>query len=124
MAAARGARLAAWGARLRRGVAACRRAVPPPGPLAAAVAGVALAGAGAAWYHGRGNVAAPAAGLTVLAQAAGRAEAAGKPSLRKRRFAQFSSLELGGECYMTPRDFLFSVMFERLDRELSLVFQN
>lgn len=57
-------------------------------------------------------------------QAAGRAEAAGKPSLRKRRFAQFSSLELGGECYMTPRDFLFSVMFERLDRELSLVFQN
>ncbi|XP_016007662.2 calcium uptake protein 2, mitochondrial [Rousettus aegyptiacus] len=120
MAAARGARLAAWGARLRRGVAACRRAVPPPGPLAAAVAGVALAGAGAAWYHGRGNVAAPAAGLTVLAQAAGRAEAAGKPSLRKRRFAQFSSLELGGECYMTPRDFLFSVMFERLDRKTSV----
>lgn len=78
-------------------MAACRRAVPPPGPLAAAVAGVALAGAGAAWYHGRGNVAAPAAGLTVLAQAAGRAEAAGKPSLRKRRFAQFSSLELDGK---------------------------
>nr|KAF6428067.1 mitochondrial calcium uptake 2 [Rousettus aegyptiacus] len=52
--------------------------------------------------------------------AAGRAEAAGKPSLRKRRFAQFSSLELGGECYMTPRDFLFSVMFERLDRKTSV----
>ncbi|XP_023386471.1 calcium uptake protein 2, mitochondrial isoform X2 [Pteropus vampyrus] len=120
MASARGARLAAWGARLRRGVAACRRAVPSPGPLAAAVAGVALAGAGAAWYHGRGNVAAPAASLTVLAQTAGRGEVTGKLSLRKQRFMQFSSLEHGGECYMTPRDFLFSVMFEHLERKTSV----
>lgn len=37
---------------------------------------------------------------------------------------QFSSLEHDGECYMTPRDFLFSVMFEHLERELFLVFQD
>ncbi|XP_038948906.1 calcium uptake protein 2, mitochondrial isoform X2 [Rattus norvegicus] len=30
---------------------------------------------------------------------------------------QFSSLEHDGEYYMTPRDFLFSVMFERMDRK-------
>lgn len=68
MAAAAGARLAAWGERLRRGFAAGRRAWLGPGPVAAAVAGVAVAGAGAAWYHGRVNVAAPQGSLTVLAQ--------------------------------------------------------
>lgn len=41
-----------------------------------------------------------------------------KLSLRKQRFMQFSSLEHEGEYYMTPRDFLFSVMFEQLEREL------
>lgn len=68
MAAARGVQLATWGARLWRGLAASRQAVLSPGPLAAAVAGVALAGAGAAWHHGRVNVAAPEGSLTVLAQ--------------------------------------------------------
>ena len=67
-AAAGGARLAAWGGRLRRGLAAGRRAWPSSGPVAAAVVGVALAGAGATWYHGRVNVAAPQGGLTVVAQ--------------------------------------------------------
>lgn len=70
MAAAAGscARLAAWGGRLRRGLAASRRALPSPGPLAAAVAGAALAGVGAAWHHSRVSVAARDGSLTVSAQ--------------------------------------------------------
>nr|XP_031540538.1 calcium uptake protein 2, mitochondrial isoform X4 [Vicugna pacos] len=43
----------------------------------------------------------------------------GKSSLRKQRFLQFASLEHEGECYMTPRDFLFSVMFEHIERLVS-----
>ncbi|KAI5931903.1 Calcium uptake protein 2, mitochondrial [Manis javanica] len=121
MAAARGARLAAWGGRLRRGLAAGQRVLPSPRPLAAAVAGVALAGAGAAWYHGRVNVAAPEGCLSVLAQKnVDCGEMIGKLSLRKQRFMQFSSLEYGGEYYMTPRDFLFSVMFEQMERKTSV----
>ncbi|XP_020736741.1 calcium uptake protein 2, mitochondrial isoform X2 [Odocoileus virginianus] len=120
MAAAGGARLAALGERLRRGFAAGRRAWPGPGPVAAAVAGVAVAGAGAAWYHGRVNVAAPQGNLTVLAQrSVNSGEITGKPSPRKQRFMQFSSLEYGGEYYMTPRDFLFSVMFDHIQRLIS-----
>lgn len=70
MAAAAGscARLAAWGGKLRRGLAVSRQAVRSPGPLAAAVAGAALAGAGAAWHHSRVNVAARDGSLTVSAQ--------------------------------------------------------
>uniref|UniRef100_A0A3Q2HND0 Mitochondrial calcium uptake 2 n=1 Tax=Equus caballus TaxID=9796 RepID=A0A3Q2HND0_HORSE len=120
-AAARGSRLAAWGGRLRRGVAAGRRALPSPGPVAAAVAGVALAGAGVAWYHGRATVAAPEGSLTVFAQKnIDYGEMMGKLSLRKQRFMQFSSLEYEGEYYMTPRDFLFSVMFEQMERKTSV----
>jgi Ca2+-binding EF-hand superfamily protein len=87
--------------------------------LAAAVAGVALAGTGAAWLHGRVNVAPREGSLTVLAQRndCGPRE---KFSLRKQRFMQFSSLEHEGEYYMTPRDFLFSVMFEQLERKTSV----
>nr|XP_019571234.1 PREDICTED: calcium uptake protein 2, mitochondrial [Rhinolophus sinicus] len=121
MAAARGVRLAAWGARLRRGLAAGRSGVPGPGPLAAAVAGVALTGAGVAWHHGRVNVTAPEGSLTVLAQKSGDSrDMMGKLSLRKQRFMQFSSLEHNGEFYMTPRDFLFSVMFEHMERKTSV----
>uniref|UniRef100_A0A2I3HJA3 Mitochondrial calcium uptake 2 n=1 Tax=Nomascus leucogenys TaxID=61853 RepID=A0A2I3HJA3_NOMLE len=124
MAAAAGscARLAAWGGRLRRGLAVSRQALRSPGPLAAAVAGAALAGAGAAWHHSRVNVAARDGSLTVSAQK--NVEhgiiCIGKPSLRKQRFMQFSSLEHEGEYYMTPRDFLFSVMFEQMERELGI----
>uniref|UniRef100_K7EW11 Mitochondrial calcium uptake 2 n=1 Tax=Pongo abelii TaxID=9601 RepID=K7EW11_PONAB len=124
MAAAAGscARLAAWGGRLRRGLAVSREAVRSPGPLAAAVAGAALAGAGAAWHHSRVNVAARDGSLTVSAQK--NVEhgiiCIGKPSLRKQRFMQFSSLEHEGEYYMTPRDFLFSVMFEQMERKTSV----
>lgn len=116
-AAGRSARLAAWGGRLRRGLAASRQAVPSPGALAAAVAGVALAGAGAAWHHGRVSVAARESSLTVLAQKNVDYGAIEKVSLRKQRFMQFSSLEHEGEYYMTPRDFLFSVMFEQMERK-------
>ncbi|TKC49046.1 hypothetical protein EI555_002244 [Monodon monoceros] len=105
---------------MRRGLAGGRRAWPSSGPVAAAVVGVALAGAGAAWYHGRVNMAAPQGGLTVVAQHASEksvdsGEMKGKPSPRKQRFMQFSSLEHGGEYYMTPRDFLFSVMFDQIE---------
>lgn len=40
-----------------------------------------------------------------------------KLSIRKKRFMQFASLEYEGEYYMTPRDFLFSVMFDKLGRK-------
>ncbi|XP_070265403.1 calcium uptake protein 2, mitochondrial isoform X4 [Myotis yumanensis] len=111
-AAVRSARLVAWGERLRRGVAA--------GPVAASLAGVALAGVGVAWYHGLVNVAAPQGRHSVLAQKNGDCgKMIKKLSLRKQRFMQFSSLEHEGEYYMTPRDFLFSVMFEHMERLIS-----
>uniref|UniRef100_A0A2K5CFE7 Mitochondrial calcium uptake 2 n=1 Tax=Aotus nancymaae TaxID=37293 RepID=A0A2K5CFE7_AOTNA len=116
-AAGSGARLAAWGGRLRRGLAASRRAVPSPCSLAAAVAGAALGGAGAAWHHSRVNVAARERSLTVSPQKNVEHGIIGKLSLRKQRFMQFSSLEHEGEYYMTPRDFLFSVMFEQIERK-------
>uniref|UniRef100_A0A8C9U8E4 Mitochondrial calcium uptake 2 n=1 Tax=Serinus canaria TaxID=9135 RepID=A0A8C9U8E4_SERCA len=34
------------------------------------------------------------------------------------RFMHFASLEYEGEYYMTPRDFLFSVMFDQVERKL------
>ncbi|XP_029792818.1 calcium uptake protein 2, mitochondrial isoform X1 [Suricata suricatta] len=120
-AAVRSARLMAWGGRLRRGVSAGRRALPGPSPLAAAVASVALAGTGVAWYHGRVNLGAPRGSLTVLAQkTVDPGEIGEKLSLCKQRFMQFSSLEHEGEYYMTPRDFLFSVMFEQMERKTSV----
>ncbi|KAM6179041.1 calcium uptake protein 2, mitochondrial [Rhynchocyon petersi] len=120
MAAAAGRRapLAAWGGLLRRALAAGRRAVPGPAPLAGSVAGAALTGAGIAWYKGRLSLAAPDGSLTVLAQKnVDPDELVGKLTLRKQRFMQFSSLEYEGEYYMTPRDFLFSVMFEQMERK-------
>ncbi|XP_003796754.1 calcium uptake protein 2, mitochondrial [Otolemur garnettii] len=119
-AARSGARWAAWGGRLRRGFAAGRAAAPSPGPLAAAVAGAALAGAAAAWHHSRVNVAAREGSLTVSAKKNADPGVVDKSSLRKQRFMQFSSLEHEGEYYMTPRDFLFSVMFEQVERKTSV----
>ncbi|XP_030056166.1 calcium uptake protein 2, mitochondrial isoform X2 [Microcaecilia unicolor] len=40
-----------------------------------------------------------------------------KQSIRKQRFMKFASLEYEGEYYMTPRDFLFSVIFEQMERK-------
>ncbi|XP_064573496.1 calcium uptake protein 2, mitochondrial isoform X3 [Zonotrichia leucophrys gambelii] len=38
--------------------------------------------------------------------------------LRKHRFMHFASLEYEGEYYMTPRDFLFSVMFDQVEHNM------
>ncbi|XP_024436596.1 calcium uptake protein 2, mitochondrial isoform X3 [Desmodus rotundus] len=120
-AAAWSSRLAAWGSRLLRGVNAGPQAVRASGSVAASVASVALTGAGVAWYHGHVNVAGPQGRLTVLAQEnASCGKMMEKLSLRKQRFMQFSSLEHEGEYYMTPRDFLFSVMFEHIERKTSV----
>ncbi|XP_053519472.1 calcium uptake protein 2, mitochondrial isoform X3 [Artibeus jamaicensis] len=120
-AAVRVSRLAAWCSRLLRGVTAGSQAVRASGWVAASAASVTLAGAGVAWYHFRVNVAAPQGGFTVLAQEnASYGKMMEKLSLRKQRFMQFSSLEHEGEYYMTPRDFLFSVMFEHIERKTSV----
>ncbi|XP_067889742.1 calcium uptake protein 2, mitochondrial [Heterodontus francisci] len=39
----------------------------------------------------------------------------GYAATRKQRFKQFASIEYEGEIYMTPRDFLFSVILEDMD---------
>ncbi|OCT96103.1 calcium uptake protein 2, mitochondrial [Xenopus laevis] len=55
--------------------------------------------------------------LTVLAQKEdANDEAKENQSIRKQRFMQFASLKYEGDYYMTPRDFLFSVMFEQMER--------
>uniref|UniRef100_A0A4X2LUZ7 Mitochondrial calcium uptake 2 n=1 Tax=Vombatus ursinus TaxID=29139 RepID=A0A4X2LUZ7_VOMUR len=116
--ARRAALIATWGSCLRRGLAEGRRALPRPGPLAVAVAGAAMAGVGAVWYKGRLDLAASGC-LTVFAQKSDNDEMAEKVSIRKQRFMQFSSLEYEGEYYMTPRDFLYSVMFDQIERLIS-----
>ncbi|KAL8190991.1 UNVERIFIED_CONTAM: Calcium uptake protein 2, mitochondrial [Gekko kuhli] len=40
-----------------------------------------------------------------------------KLCIRKKRFMQFASVQYDGEYYMTPRDFLFSVMFDKPRRK-------
>ncbi|XP_068037443.1 calcium uptake protein 2, mitochondrial [Anomalospiza imberbis] len=118
---------AAW----RAAVAAAARA-PLRGRLAAmrpprsqrrpsawgAAAAAALVGGGclAACYSGR-----PRAFPTVLAQKEDviHADVDERLSLRKHRFMHFASLEYEGEHYMTPRDFLFSVMFDQVERKAS-----
>ncbi|KAF1411442.1 Calcium uptake protein 2, mitochondrial, partial [Spheniscus humboldti] len=85
-------------------------------------AAAALVGGGslAACYSGR-----PGVFPTVLAQKEDviNVERDERLSLRKHRFMHFASVEYEGECYMTPRDFLFSVMFDQVERKLFL-FQN
>ncbi|KAM5181128.1 calcium uptake protein 2, mitochondrial [Mantella aurantiaca] len=98
---------AAGGPGLRSGRSAARLA---------AVAGVGGVCGGLWLVKGRGE---PAAGLmTVCAQKEEVAdEVKEKQSLRKLRFLQFASLVYDGENFMTPRDFLFSVMFENVQRK-------
>uniref|UniRef100_A0A8D0C0V9 Mitochondrial calcium uptake 2 n=1 Tax=Salvator merianae TaxID=96440 RepID=A0A8D0C0V9_SALMN len=119
---------AAWRAALA-GVArgTWRRGVPVLSPVrthkrggsrwlstAALVGGSALAGCFRGWsgQEGTGGF------VTVLAQKEDNMdeEMAEKLSIRKKRFMQFASLEYEGEYYMTPRDFLFSVMFDKPGR--------
>ncbi|XP_069825930.1 calcium uptake protein 2, mitochondrial isoform X2 [Dendropsophus ebraccatus] len=84
-------------------------------------AGVALAGAGAV-YTGlllvkKSGYRSPGV-MRVCAQSEVTVdETQEKQSLRKQRFMHFASLEYDGEYYMTPRDFLFSVMFESLQHK-------
>ncbi|XP_069739629.1 calcium uptake protein 2, mitochondrial isoform X2 [Phaenicophaeus curvirostris] len=97
------------------GLRAARNRRPPPGW---SVAAAALLGGGSlvASYGGR-------AGLcpVVLAQKEDVSNAEGdeRLSLRKHRFMHFASLEYEGEYYMTPRDFLFSVVFDEVERKAS-----
>lgn len=48
-------------------------------------------------------------------------EMAEKLCIRKKRFMQFASVHYDGEYYMTPRDFLFSVMFDKPGRKLPVI---
>lgn len=48
-------------------------------------------------------------------------EMAEKLCIRKKRFMQFASVQYNEEYYMTPRDFLFSVMFDKPGRKLPLL---
>ncbi|XP_074939518.1 calcium uptake protein 2, mitochondrial isoform X2 [Phalacrocorax aristotelis] len=86
---------------------------PPSWRLAAALVG---GGSLAACYSGR-----PGVFPAVLAQKEDviNAERDERLSLRKHRFMHFASLEYEGEYYMTPRDFLFSVMFDQVERMIS-----
>ncbi|XP_028582152.1 calcium uptake protein 2, mitochondrial [Podarcis muralis] len=91
---------------------------PRAGPwlaTAALVGGGALVGFGGGWSGQGGSD----GFLTVLAQKEDNVdeEMAEKLSIRKQRFMQFASLEYEGEYYMTPRDFLFSVMFDKSGRK-------
>ncbi|XP_078513216.1 calcium uptake protein 2, mitochondrial [Lissotriton helveticus] len=95
-----------------------RRVLWPKAPV---VGGV-LLGVGVSWYSltsARGGES-PGRRATVRAQADGDAsdEMAEKQSIRKQRFRQFASLEYEGEYYMTPRDFLLSVMFDNVQRKV------
>ncbi|XP_075054957.1 calcium uptake protein 2, mitochondrial [Mixophyes fleayi] len=116
--------MAAWrsaiSALARRWVARGAPGIRMP-PSAARVAGAALVGAGAVcsgMLLVRGNQYWGPGALSVCAQSDEVVdEAQEKQSLRKQRFMQFSSLEYDGEYYMTPRDFLFSVMFEKVQRK-------
>ncbi|XP_051464323.1 calcium uptake protein 2, mitochondrial isoform X2 [Apus apus] len=82
------------------------------------VAAAALVGGGslAACYSGRAGVF-----PTVLAQKEDviSVEKDERLFLRKHRFMHFASLEYEGEYYMTPRDFLFSVVFDQVERKAS-----
>ncbi|MEE6472674.1 hypothetical protein FKM82_009690 [Ascaphus truei] len=132
--------MAAWRASL---TGAVRRLVALGGPVsrrslsAGRLSGAALAGAAAVYcgtllvkrceWQGTGL-------LTVCAQAETLDNEKGKnrkgeekedindteekQSIRKQHFMQFASLEYEGEHYMTPRDFLFSVMFEQVERKM------
>ncbi|NXU49593.1 MICU2 protein, partial [Turnix velox] len=121
-------KMAAWRAALAMGARALLRGrlsglrpprsqrSPPSWRVAAALLG---GGSLVACYSGR-----PGVFPTVLAQKEDviNEERDERLSLRKHRFMHFASLEYEGEYYMTPRDFLFSVMFDQVERKL--LFQN
>nr|XP_033804565.1 calcium uptake protein 2, mitochondrial isoform X2 [Geotrypetes seraphini] len=104
---------------LRRGLSGLR-------PRGRSATGLLLVlGGGVAWFDGRWAwsdrwKSVDGGGLqffTVWAQKEDADEMAEKQSIRKQRFMKFASLEYDGEYYMTPRDFLFSVIFEQMERK-------
>ncbi|XP_053943209.1 calcium uptake protein 2, mitochondrial [Cuculus canorus] len=118
MAAWRAALVASGRAALRGRLAGLRTARSPRSSSGWRVAAAALLGGGSlvASYGGRAGLC-PA----VLAQKEDISNAEGdeRLSLRKHRFMHFASLEYEGEHYMTPRDFLFSVVFDEVERKAS-----
>ncbi|NXX44585.1 MICU2 protein, partial [Tricholaema leucomelas] len=112
MAAWRAALVAVVRAPLRGRLAGLRPPRSQRRPPSWRVIAAALVGGGslAARYSGQ-----PVVFPTVLAQKEDviNVEADERLSLRKHRFMQFASLEYEGEYYMTPRDFLFSVVFDQ-----------
>uniref|UniRef100_A0A4W4HCP0 EF-hand domain-containing protein n=1 Tax=Electrophorus electricus TaxID=8005 RepID=A0A4W4HCP0_ELEEL len=79
------------------------------------VVGCVIAGFIRHHYEARWTVLYP----TVLAEDTKREETPAPPvSMRRVRFHQFASVTYEQESYMTPRDFLYSVMLEGVDRKL------
>ncbi|NXV30021.1 MICU2 protein, partial [Rissa tridactyla] len=124
-------KMAAWRAALAAGVRAPLRGRlaglrpprsqrRPPSWRVATAAALLGGGSLAACYSAR-----PVVFPTVLAQKEDviNEERDERLFLRKHRFMHFASLEYEGEYYMTPRDFLFSVMFDQVERK-SCLFQN
>ncbi|XP_063187240.1 calcium uptake protein 2, mitochondrial [Chroicocephalus ridibundus] len=120
-------KMAAWRAALAAGVRAPLRGRlaglrpprsqrRPPSWRVATAAALLGAGSLAACYSAR-----PVVFPTVLAQKEDviNEERDERLFLRKHRFMHFASLEYEGEYYMTPRDFLFSVMFDQVERKAS-----
>ncbi|XP_056140868.1 calcium uptake protein 2, mitochondrial [Lampris incognitus] len=89
------------------GVSRLRRAVGSGSAVLGSLVGL---GAG---YHYAGSRAIPS---TVYAEQ--KESAAPHLPARRMRFIQFASVIYEDEPYMTPRDFLFSVMLENVDRKL------
>ncbi|XP_039601376.1 calcium uptake protein 2, mitochondrial [Polypterus senegalus] len=80
------------------------------------VLGSLLVGGALTYYQNGGRVLARR--YTVQAAQDDKSFGAEIVSPRKLRFQQFASMEYNGEAYMTPRDFLFSIMLESVDRKL------
>ncbi|XP_060941935.1 calcium uptake protein 2, mitochondrial isoform X1 [Limanda limanda] len=92
---------------------AVRRAVAP------VVVGSVVAGGLLCYYQNHANNRANIRSLPFTVHAEEQKEAAAPQlSARKVRFNKFASVVCEQEPYMTPRDFLFSVMLENVDRKL------
>ncbi|XP_069045922.1 calcium uptake protein 2, mitochondrial isoform X1 [Lepisosteus oculatus] len=113
--------MATWGraaVNLRRGFGRLWGARPPVFRRAlgcGALGSAALGGCWACHQYGLGPR------LRVCTVFAAQEEKSRKDSLfspRRLRFDQFASVLYEGEPYMTPRDFLYSVMLEHVDRKL------
>ncbi|XP_054610881.1 calcium uptake protein 2, mitochondrial isoform X2 [Dunckerocampus dactyliophorus] len=77
-----------------------------------------IVGAGVICYYYQINVNSTSLPLVVVHAEEQKEAPAPQISARRRRFIQFASVVYNEEPYMTPRDFLFSVMLENVDRKL------